>query len=276
MSAASGLTTTPADVVTGRVLPVHAELAGLLPWGGLRRGSTVSVRGSTSLLLALLAVATAEGSWAAVVGLPSLGVLAAAELGVAVHRLALVPRPGAELVGVVGALLDGVDLVVVAVPEHSQQPHGQRSHSRSSRPQVITADVARRLSARARQRRSVLIPLGPWPGADLEVSCSAGQWRGLGHGHGLLRERDVVVSTRGRGAAARPVRLDLRLPTEGGSVRLTQEPVPQSLIPDTLGIPDALSTADALDTAGSRGNTTGSPGAFNTAGTPKRGDLHLA
>ena len=56
----------------GRVLPVRAELAQLLPYRGLRRGSTVVVRGSTTVLLALLAEATAEGSWAGVVGMPDL------------------------------------------------------------------------------------------------------------------------------------------------------------------------------------------------------------
>jgi hypothetical protein len=46
------------------VLPVLDGLADLLPWGGLRCGSTVVVRGSTTLLLALLA--TASSAWAAV------------------------------------------------------------------------------------------------------------------------------------------------------------------------------------------------------------------
>src|SRR2546422_1478023 len=78
---ASGLGTVPAD--RARVLPVRPELADLFPWGGLRRGSTVAVRGSTSLLLALLAESTVAGSWAAVVGMPNLGVVVAAELGVA-------------------------------------------------------------------------------------------------------------------------------------------------------------------------------------------------
>jgi hypothetical protein len=67
VSAASELTDTAAGAV-GRALPVLGGLASLLPWGGLRRGSTVVVRGSTTLLLALLAVATAEGSWAAARG----------------------------------------------------------------------------------------------------------------------------------------------------------------------------------------------------------------
>ncbi|HYZ09141.1 MAG TPA: hypothetical protein VE709_11300, partial [Pseudonocardiaceae bacterium] len=82
------------DIQGGRPYPVHAPLAPLLPGGGLRRGSVVAVRGSTALLLALLAAATTQGAWAAVVGIGDLGVLAAAEAGVAVQRLVLVPAPG--------------------------------------------------------------------------------------------------------------------------------------------------------------------------------------
>lgn len=48
-------------------LPVAPALAGLVP-GGLRRGSTLSVAGSTALIFALLAEATREGSWAAITG----------------------------------------------------------------------------------------------------------------------------------------------------------------------------------------------------------------
>jgi hypothetical protein len=65
----------------------------VLPWAGLRRGSTVGVHGSVSLL-ALLSAATSEGSWAAVVGMPEMGLVAAAEMGVAVQRLGHIPRPG--------------------------------------------------------------------------------------------------------------------------------------------------------------------------------------
>ncbi|CAA9257662.1 MAG: hypothetical protein AVDCRST_MAG54-2310, partial [uncultured Actinomycetospora sp.] len=53
----------PVDREGSPVLPVAGALAGLLPDGGLRRGSTVAVCGSTSLLLALLAEASRAGSW---------------------------------------------------------------------------------------------------------------------------------------------------------------------------------------------------------------------
>jgi hypothetical protein len=184
----------------GRVLPVRAELAALLPFQGLRRGSTVVVRGSTTVLLALLAQATAEGSWAAVVGMPDLGLLAAAELGVTVSRLALVPRPGAEFGGVVAALLDGLDVVAVA----TEEPGTRR------RPGLTS--LARRLSARARHRESVLVSFGEWPGADLELTCAESNWSGLGKGHGHLTQRELTITVKGRGAATRPTSTRITLP----------------------------------------------------------------
>lgn len=184
---------------TGRVLPVVPALAGLLPDTGLRRGSTVAVHGGTSLLLALLAAATEAGSWAAVVGMPSLGIAAAAEYGVDVTRLALVPRPGVELPAVVAALLDGVDLVVV-------------------QPETVPAAVARRLSARARHRGAVLLSSGAWPAADVELSCRRSPWSGPSSGYGHLQSRQVQVRSHGRGAAARPQTATLHLPSPDGQV----------------------------------------------------------
>nr|WP_246365360.1 hypothetical protein [Kibdelosporangium persicum] len=201
---ASGLTLTSVD--RERVLPVPQVLAGLFPWGGLRRGSTVAVRGSVTVLLALLAEATAGGSWAGVIGMPRLGVVAAAELGVAVSRLALIPRPGADLPAVAGALLDGVDIVVVSAAGRLQESH------------------ARRLSARARHRGAVLVPFGPWPGADLELSHVRSRWAGLQDGYGHLHTRELTVSARGRGSAARPATTTLYVGPQG--ISDTPTPLP--------------------------------------------------
>ncbi|WP_312871888.1 hypothetical protein [Amycolatopsis acididurans] len=178
---------------TGRLLPVRPELRALLPAGGLRRGSTVVVRGSTSLLLALLAEATAAGAWAAAVAMPHLGLAAAGESGVELSRFALVPRPGAEFAPVTAALLDGLDLVAVA-------------------PSDASVSVARRLSARARHRGAVLLSLGPWPGAEVDLACESAEWSGLEAGYGHLRERRIEVRVAGRGAAARPRFVKLMLP----------------------------------------------------------------
>jgi hypothetical protein len=215
---ASGLTLTPVD--RERVLPVREALAGLFPGSGLRRGSTVAVRGSVTLLLALLAEPTAGGSWAGVIGMPRLGVVAAAELGVAVSRLALVANPGSELPAVAGALLDGMDLVVIATAGR------------------ISETQARKLSARARHRGAVLIAFGPWPGADLELTHVRTKWTGMDKGHGHLRNRELTVSARGRGAAARPATATLEV-TDTGELK--------QAIPDVAKV-SKLSTAPSQAT----------------------------
>jgi len=181
-----------------RLLPVLPELRRLLPGRGLRRGAMIAVAtvtvpdtgqparstGATSLLLALLAAASGAGSWCAVVGVPTLGAVAAAEAGIALDRLALVPNPGPDWTTVVAALLDGVDIVVAAPPG------------------PIAPSVANRLAARARQRGSVFVSYGRWEGADITFDAVRGVWHGLGEGRGRLRARQLTVLARGRGAAA--------------------------------------------------------------------------
>ncbi len=192
-----------------RILPVLPGLRPLLPDGGLRRGSTVAVSGgtgATSVMLALLGTASAGGAWSAVVGLPSLSPLAAAELGVCLGRLALIPYPGPEWTAVVAALLDGFDLVVAAPPG------------------PVAASVAARLAARSRQRGSVLIAFGPWTGAEVVLQSDGGTWAGLGQGRGRLVGRELRVRARGRGAAARPRQISLLLPGDGTGAAATGAP----------------------------------------------------
>src|SRR5215217_8485934 len=185
-----------------RLLPVVPALRPLLPNQGLRRGSTVAVGRSAALALALVAGASAAGSWVAAVGLPDLGIVAAAETGVTLERLALVPSPGPRAwPTVVAALLDAIDVVLVRSP-----------------PGLPPAQ-ARRLAARARERGAVLVPLGPWPEpADLRLAVTTSTWTGLGQGHGSLQARKVEVLVAGRGAASRERRVHLWLPSPDGSI----------------------------------------------------------
>src|SRR6218665_2343698 len=185
----------PVGIITSERPPmaVPPALATLLP-EGLRRGATTVVTGSTSLVLAVLAHACAGGAWAAVVGQPTVGLLAAAQAGVSLERLAVVPRPGLESPTVVAALLDGVDVVVVG-------------------PQVALTDAdRRRLSSRARDRGSVLLSTVDWPGAGVVLTVQRGRWTGLDAGAGRLRAHEIRVARTGRGSAAVPQSLDLTLP----------------------------------------------------------------
>ncbi|QKV80684.1 hypothetical protein [Amycolatopsis sp. Hca4] len=188
--------------VSAGSLPLAPALAKLVP-GGLRCGSVVSVAGSAALVLALLAEATREGSWAAITGMPDVGVAAAAELGVDLDRLALVPDPRGEVSAVLSALIDGFDLVVLG-------PAVARG---------MQLQLARRLTGRVRNRGAVLLAAGLWPGADLELRVTSRRWRGLTEdGFGHLEYRNVVATSRGRGSAARPRTVDLQLPGPDGAV----------------------------------------------------------
>jgi hypothetical protein len=206
----------PLTLAHEQVLPVLPALSGLVPDAGLARGSVVRVDGvaAASLVLALLAGPSAAGSWTAVVGCPDLGLVAAAEAGVALERLALVAAPGPdEWAAVVAAFVGAVDVVVVG-PTHR-----------------VRAGDARRLAARARERGTVLIQLqsgsaGRLAGqtgrevieADLRLTGLEARWRGLGQGHGHLQARRVTVEAGGRRRASRSRRVDLWLPDVGGVI----------------------------------------------------------
>jgi hypothetical protein len=188
------------------LLPVPQSLAGLFPEGGLRRGSTITVNGSSSLILALLAEVSRRPGWCAEVGSPLLGSAAAAETGVALERFVRVAEPGEQWPSVVASLLEAFELVVVHPP-----------------PRAREADT-RRLSARARERSAVLLVateadvgkpgarLSSWPGGQLGLCVLGQRWHGLGAGHGYLRSRELDVEVVGRGAAARPRRATVWLP----------------------------------------------------------------
>ena len=194
-------------------MPVADSLRPVIP-DGLRRGGTVTVAGSISLLLAVLGAASADGAWAALVGFPRLSAEAADEYGVSLDRLALVPAPGPGWTTAVGALLDAVDLVAARIPRGRG---------------VVPADI-RRLAARARTRGAVLLPYSAhaetaenWLGADVRLTAQPGRWSGIGTGTGRLRARAVTVSASGRGgASARPRTAQLWLPAAGGGIAGTQ------------------------------------------------------
>ena len=178
-----------------RFLPIPDALASVVPFGGLRRGSAAQVVGSTALLLALTGSACRDGGWCAFVGLPDLGLAAAAEAGLRLDRMVVVPRVGVDAPAVLGAAVDGFDVVVVG-----NVPH------------LVERD-RRLLSSRLRSRGAVLLSTAPWPGAELVISVTTSRWVGIGEGVGSLCGRELVVQIRGRGAAAgNPAQVRLRSP----------------------------------------------------------------
>ncbi|WP_405489420.1 hypothetical protein [Nocardia sp. NBC_00511] len=168
-------------------LPVPAALENLLPEGGLAKGSVVVHSGASSLLSGLLAAVTGAGGHAAVVGLPRLGLLAAAEMGARLDRLAVVPNAGDDPLEIASVLLDGLDLVILGLNGLS-----------------VPMSRTRVLAARARGKNSTLVVTGGnWSGSALHIDTRVAGYGGLGRGCGRLRTVRLDVSVRGRSAQPR-------------------------------------------------------------------------
>ncbi|MCW2809546.1 MAG: hypothetical protein JWP61_4 [Friedmanniella sp.] len=154
-----------------RSLPMLPGLSDLIR---LRTGSTYAVD-SPSLAMALMAGPSQAGEWTAVVGVPDFGLEAAEHLGVDLGRVVLVPRPGEHWLSVTAGLLDVAGLVLVKPPS------------------PVSEHQAARLKSRMRQKDAALLSWGPWPRSEATLSVSSSTWDGVGHGHGRLAGRRVVV-----------------------------------------------------------------------------------
>jgi hypothetical protein len=188
----------------------HPALSGLLQ---LQTGCTYGVE-SASLAMMLLAGPSSDGAWCGVVGRAGqdgeFGLEAAAAVGVELSRTILVPDPGDAWLEVTAALIDVLGVVLVRPPAE------------------VSASDAARLSARLRQRGSILVGWGDWPRCDARLGLSDVEWVGLGSGHGHLRARQATVEVH-RGTST-PVSTRLWLPDVDLRIRPVTE-APARLTP---------------------------------------------
>ena len=197
------------------LLPLDGALAPLLPDRGLLTGVAYTVSPSPSLVLALLSAASQKGHWCAVVGMPTLGVEAAAAFGIDLNRLILVPEPGERWLAATSALAEVVPLIAM-------------------RPGTRVRDAeAARLSARLRDRGTTLLvaesaSAGPWPQAEGSIRVGDPHWHGLGTGWGLLSDCTVTVTAQTRRTPT-PSSVLVRLPGSRGTV--------ESVTPELTALP---------------------------------------
>jgi hypothetical protein len=199
-------------------LPVPEALESILPFGGLRLGTTVGITGvgATSLALALVSCASRE-HWTAAVGLSDLSLPAAAELSVDLDRLVVVPDPGEHWIQTLAAVIDSFDVVLTS---QLRGVRGAQARHAGAKRRRTAVSPPIRLAARVRERDAVLISIGGWPECDLTIHGTSAKWHGIGHGHGHLQKRTLEVTVNGRGSASRLARSTLLLPDEDGHVAL--------------------------------------------------------
>ncbi|OZC62785.1 hypothetical protein CH267_00025 [Rhodococcus sp. 06-621-2] len=194
---------------TLRTIPVPLPMAELLPHGALARGTAASVTGAGSVLVGLVAAASAAGHHVAIIGQPKFGLLAVHEHGGDLSKIALVdPGDPATALEAASICLDGVDLVVTTL--------GGRD---------IPPTRARALLARCRSHAAVLVTTdGRMPGIDVTIASRTVTVAGIEHGRGRLRSITIDTSVHGRGTPIRTGRYTLTAPTYGGNQHMTWTP----------------------------------------------------
>ncbi|MEZ7756897.1 hypothetical protein O5Y58_15380 [Microbacterium paraoxydans] len=213
------------------LLPLDPAFAALLPEEGLQTGTSYTVSPSPALVLALLSASSGRGHWCAVIGMPTLGVEAAAAYGIDLSRLILVPDPGDRWLAVASALAEVVPLIVVQPTTRARD-----------------ADVSR-LSARLRDRGSTLLVAeepgaGRWAQSEGTIRLHDPDWHGLGEGWGLLSDCTVTVTARTR-HSPRASSVRVRLPGGHGAVETAAAEL--TALPPLA--PSATGSAVAIDDA---------------------------
>lgn len=185
---------------TLRTIPVPLPLAELLSRGALARGTALSLTGAGSILVGVVAAASAAGHHVAIIGQPKLGLLAVHEQGGDLAKIALVdPGDPDAALDAASVCLDGVDVVVTTL--------GGRD---------IPSTRARALLARCRSHASILICTdGRMPGLDLTVESRTVAIGGIEQGRGRLRTITAETTVYGRGTPLRTGRFTLTAPSFG-------------------------------------------------------------
>jgi len=183
------------------VFPSTAGVDRLFPDGGLRRGVVYEISEGRSLLWSLLAGPSQAGHWIAIIGMAHLGLQAAADAGVNLERLVLVPQPGNSGFSVTSTLADSLPLVVLN-PSGPLPPQAQRD----------------RFQARLRERGTTLLIRATWPGSEGRLAITQRSWDGLGHGFGLLSQQHITLSHQHRRETT-PRHVDLCISSRGIEVQ---------------------------------------------------------
>ena len=215
----------------------------------------LTLHGSTTLLLAALALRQGATGWCGVIGGDELGWCAATEIGLDLNRVLTVPAPlldDTSILTVTSTLLDGVDTLLIGatVAEELRPQHRKRLLSRARERGHLILTPARWEGARILQAAPLAPDAGTkdTPPAKIPVEAPAEP------------STDGVVIPIGRGTSPAPVRA-IEMPA-GYLRRLTWTLTdPQR--------PQLAATEDLTLSLSAEGLRTGSHNAVDSAPTPQ-------
>lgn len=167
------------------IIPTPSDPARALPGGGLARRAVTQVADCPALIVELIAQATAGGGHVGLVGWPELSLAGVVDTGNLDHVIA-VPDPGIDPLGIIGVLVEGLDLVI----------------ARWQAPLELSPVRARPLLGKLRGGAAALVLVGatvPSPHARIDAGVTT--FRGIGQGSGRIRGVDIAVRVEAKGQA---------------------------------------------------------------------------
>lgn len=169
--------------IDSEVLKTPPELAEVLPGGGLARRAVTEVSDCPALIVELISQATARGGHVGVVGWPELSLAGVVESG-RLEKVIIVPEPGNDPLGVIGGLVEGLDLVV----------------ARWAIPTELSPVRARPMLGKLRGGVAALVLVGARVSApSARIQAEVTTFRGIGEGTGRIRGVDIAVRVEAKG-----------------------------------------------------------------------------
>ena len=167
------------------VIRTPSDLARALPGGGLARRAVTEVADCPALIVELIAQATAAGGHVGLVGWPELSLAGVVDTGRLGHIIA-VPDPGVDPLGIIGVLVEGLDLVV----------------ARWAVPLELSPVRARPLLGKLRGGQAALVLVGATvPSPHVRIDATVTTFRGIGRGSGRIKGVDIAVRVEAKGQA---------------------------------------------------------------------------
>nr|WP_231587558.1 hypothetical protein [Corynebacterium comes] len=165
------------------LLPVPSDLAKVLPGGGLARRAVTEVSDCPALIVQLIVQATAGDGHVGVVGWPELSLAGVIDNG-RLEKIITVPDPGSDPLGVIGVLVEGLDLVVARWPA----------------PLELSPVRARPMLGKLRGGVAALVLVGARvPSPTVRIQADVTTFRGIGEGTGRIRGVDIAVRVEAKG-----------------------------------------------------------------------------
>ncbi len=167
------------------VIATPSELVRLLPGGGLARRAVTEVSDCPALIVELIAQVTATGGHVGVVGWPELSLAGVVDNG-NLDNVIAVPDPGVDPLGIIGVLVEGLDLVVARWPA----------------PLELSPVRVRPLLGKLRGGQAALVLIGATvPSPHVRIDAEVTTFRGIGRGSGRIRGVDIAVRVEAKGQA---------------------------------------------------------------------------